>query len=845
MKQVDGRKVGLLEHAASRRVPRRLVRIAQPTALALVLVTALATKAFAFSGVQTNVPIASLTGWTLCYTDSYGHTGPLANVLTACNQAHLLLACRPNGSSTLTVAAHAPRADVLFDTGTGNVPHNANGVGWYFNNSWSWGFALQGDEIQRNSCDVEASPFSPGANPDKRLCWHTSGNSITDGWRCGADVSLFSNTHERLVFHANSLSCGNGVLDPFEPCDDGNTDSGDGCDSGCGVEPCYSCSGEPSTCAPLGDGSACDDGLFCNGTDTCLAASCAVHAGDPCPGGAECQDTCDEGTDTCNTPFGTACTDDGNVCTDDQCDGLGACEHFNTFFTPCDDGVFCNGSDQCLGGTCQFHDGDPCLLTACTQICNEASDLCEANAPGTPCADDLNACTGDECDGAGTCIHPAGPAGVPCTDDNNICTNDVCDGGGTCGHPPVPNGSPCESDANQCTNDWCNGAGNCTHLVSPDGSACNDSNACTQTDACQAGVCTGSDPVVCTSSTPCYDPGTCDPTSGVCTNCPAGFSQGAGGCQATYEIDATLLDNLNTSCDGTGMNRYNGCSSIPFGFHWTDTADDAVGAVTRVDVDFNSGIDCGSNPHTVSLNGTNIGVYATTAFVCVCLPDVEAREFDDVDASTYVKGGLNAVSISTNNCAGLSQGEDGNYGVVTVTYDVQAQPLLVRSDCRPAAKSGFRYRDNDSNAKDRMLWKWRKGEMTTPEEFSDPRTSSNYEVCVFHEEGNTPTLLLGARVPPSASAWGGAGGKGFKYSDAAGTHGGITGILLRGGEAGKSKVIVKGRGDALGDPSLPLSTATTGIRAQLTNMSNGVCWESEFPLSTITADEHDIRASVP
>ena len=43
-----------------------------------------------------------------------------------------------------TVAAHAPRTDVLFDTGTGNVPHDANGVGWYYNGNWSWGFAPQG-----------------------------------------------------------------------------------------------------------------------------------------------------------------------------------------------------------------------------------------------------------------------------------------------------------------------------------------------------------------------------------------------------------------------------------------------------------------------------------------------------------------------------------------------------------------------------------------------------------------------------------------------------------------------------------------------------------------------------
>ena len=67
-------------------------------------------------------------------------------------------------------------------------------------------------------------------------------------------------------------------------------------------------------------------------------------------------------------------------------------------------------------------------------------------------------------------------------------------------------------------------------------------------------------------------------------------------------------------------------------------------------------------------------------------------------------------------------------------------------------------------------------------------------------------------------------------------------MLLRGGADGKSKLVVKGAGAALGDPDLPLPMTLNGIRVQLTNESNGKCWESEFPLNTITADERRIRA---
>jgi hypothetical protein len=159
---------------------------------------------FTFSGVSTNVPISSLTGWTQCYSDTYGNSSTaLSSINAQCSKAKLLLGCRPTGAPTLQVAAWAPRTDVLFDTGTGNVPHNANGVGWYFNGSWSWGFAPQGDAINRNSCDTVASSIGGGADGTLRMCWHTGGNNINAGWRCGTNDSIFSGTFERLIFQAD------------------------------------------------------------------------------------------------------------------------------------------------------------------------------------------------------------------------------------------------------------------------------------------------------------------------------------------------------------------------------------------------------------------------------------------------------------------------------------------------------------------------------------------------------------------------------------------------------------------------------------------------------------------
>jgi len=71
----------------------------------------------------------------------------------------------------------------------------------------------------------------------------------------------------------------------------------------------------------------------------------------------------------------------------------------------------------------------------------------------------------------------------------------------------------------------------CTNPPAPDGTPCNDTNACTQADSCQMGACTGGNPVVCTPLDQCHLAGTCDPTSGSCSNpvAPDGTPCGVGG----------------------------------------------------------------------------------------------------------------------------------------------------------------------------------------------------------------------------------------------------------------------------------------------------------------------------
>lgn len=121
-------------------------------------------------------------------------------------------------------------------------------------------------------------------------------------------------------------SCGNSLVDEGERCDDGNTASGDGCTSQCGLEAGFDCyAGEPCT-------EVCGDGLVV-GREVCDDGSLVGLPINHCPGcdmlDGRCGDgivqsnweTCDpSGTDpgcnaaSCQAVFGATCDPVANRC---------------------------------------------------------------------------------------------------------------------------------------------------------------------------------------------------------------------------------------------------------------------------------------------------------------------------------------------------------------------------------------------------------------------------------------------------------------------------------------------------------------------------------------------------
>jgi cysteine-rich repeat protein len=141
------------------------------------------------------------------------------------------------------------------------------------------------------------------------------------GWLC----SDFYHSKECAKALCSNM-CGNGVATAQEECDDGNTNSGDGCSEVCTVECGYSCTGtntQPNVCSSTcGDSNragfeVCDDGNTVSG-DGCGSDCLTIEQGWTCHSTtcsrSLCKGICGDGIKT--TAEGC---DDGNTAASDGC----------------------------------------------------------------------------------------------------------------------------------------------------------------------------------------------------------------------------------------------------------------------------------------------------------------------------------------------------------------------------------------------------------------------------------------------------------------------------------------------------------------------------------------------
>ena len=184
-------------------------------------------------------------------------------------------------------------------------------------------------------------------------------------------------------------TCGNGISEGTEECDDGNTAPADGCTGECKVETDWACPTPGSPCISTvvcGDGrlsgnEACDDHNTLDG-DGCSADCSQVEPGWGCQTpGVRCQPKCGDGISV-----GWEECDDGN--------------------TDADDG--CSASCKVEAGFACPDAGDPCHETVCGDDIQEGDESCDDGntLPGDGCTTDCRA--EPSCSGSDGCTSPCG-----------------------------------------------------------------------------------------------------------------------------------------------------------------------------------------------------------------------------------------------------------------------------------------------------------------------------------------------------------------------------------------------------------------------------------------------------
>jgi len=357
---------------------------------------------------------------------------------------------------------------------------------------------------------------------------------VDDGVECTFDVCL--ELDDRVIHMPMAGFCDDGsfcngseVCDLQLGCQQGEAPSLDDGVS-CTAD---SCDEAADAVVHIPEAARCDDGLFCTGEETCdLLLDCQVGTAPALDDGVSCTaDFCDEEADAvvhraessacddglfCNgsefcdplldcRPGPAPVRDDGVACTVDSCDEDADRVVHEPRASLCDDGAFCNGSETCdalLG--CQpgiaptIDDGIACT----TDGCDEASDQIVHVALDFRCDDGLF------CNGSETCDSELGcrPGSPPEADDGVFCTADACDEGqDRVVH--LPRSSMCDDGL------FCNGAERCDPVLDcqpsapptpDDGVACTldrcdeesdrivnapDAGRCPEPSRCQAASC--------------------------------------------------------------------------------------------------------------------------------------------------------------------------------------------------------------------------------------------------------------------------------------------------------------------------------------------------------------------
>ena len=649
------------------------------------------------------------------------------------------------------------------------------------------------------------------------------------------------------------------------PTDDAPLNFGVVCRSGSGdsCDPDETCTGVAGQTCPAdvvtsagtlclaGSGDACDVDETCTGIagQACPADDAPGNAGNVCRAGSG--DSCDADETCTGTPGQTCPTDDapgnaGNVCragSGDSCDPDETCTG-----TP---GETCPADVVTTAGTlCRAGSGDACDIDeSCTGVAGEACPT--DDAPGNA----GNVCrtgSGDSCDPDETC---SGTPGEACPADfvasvGTVCragSGDICDPEETCSGI---GGETCPADIVTTAGTLCR-AGS--------GDMCDADESCTGVagEACPTDDAPGNAGNVCrTGSGDSCDPDeTCTGTPGA--TCPADVVSSAGTlCRAgsgdACDADETCSGNVGEACpaddapsnagnicrtgSGDSCDADEACTGTPGQACPVDDAPGNAGSVCRAGSGDICDPDetCTGNPGETCPSDT---VEPTTTVCRAAVSECDADEncTGNAGEACPVDGFQPAGTDCPNtdlcdgdemcdgfgNCMGGPTADCDDGSACTVdTCDATLGCIntgVMLTGCLDTFQKGILLVNEKRPGKEKVLAKFIKGPAIAQTDVGNPLdpAGTSYEMCIFDADGNLagnfqvdragdlcdgrPCWKKVGKLPPD--------GKGYRYKDKLLSSDGVQGILLKGGDAGKSKALVKAQNRN--------NTMPTGITAAL------------------------------
>ncbi len=240
------------------------------------------------------------------------------------------------------------------------------------------------------------------------------------------------------------------------------------------------CSGDPD----------CDDGLYCNGAETCVAGACQDGTPPVCgDDGLFCNgsEVCDENTDACGhtgdpCEAGYACNDEEDGCYLPTCDN-----------GVCDEGENCtNCPGDCIGGSSgSTEDCSPCFKGVCDGVCHPVKE-----GPDCPdCSQSFYCCGDGVCAGEEDVVNCAIDCAPPvCGDGTCDPGEDSCNCPEDCDPPPASEAGSCNDGIDNdcdtfvdCLDSDCSADPGCTSCLPKAASCTADSECCS--NKCRGGAC--------------------------------------------------------------------------------------------------------------------------------------------------------------------------------------------------------------------------------------------------------------------------------------------------------------------------------------------------------------------